>query len=120
MSKLQPVAHRVIVKPDKLEDVVELEQKYEQLSRGRFEIVKPDGAEYREKRAVTKGTVVAIGWMAWKAIDGQLEGWKPWCQVGDKVHFGRYAGELVYDPETNEELFILNDEDILVVEASNG
>lgn len=115
MTKLVPVAHRILVKPDKLEDEQVLEKEYEGLAKSGFSLVKPDGADKREKRAVTSGVIVAIGPMAWKAFNGDHPDWKPWCQIGDKVEFARYAGELVFDPDTREELFVMNDEDILLI-----
>jgi co-chaperonin GroES (HSP10) len=117
-TKLKPVAHRILIRPDKIEDEAVLEKEFNGLQKAGFKLAKPDGADKREKRAVTVGEVLDIGWMAWKAIDGSLEGWKPWCKVGDRVHFGRYAGEQVIDPETKEVLFFINDEDILAVEEA--
>lgn len=110
-TKIQPVAHRVLVKPDKLEEEQALEKEFQDLARMNFAVVKPNGQDRREKRAITTGTVVAIGPTAWKVFgDGS-----PWCAVGDKVEFARYAGELVYHPDTKEELFVMNDEDILLI-----
>jgi co-chaperonin GroES (HSP10) len=118
MSRLAPVAHRILIRPDRIEDEAVLEDEFKDLKKTGFAIAHVDGGEKRKKRAVTVGEVLDIGWMAWKAIDGNLEGWKPWAQVGDRVHFGRYAGEQVIDPDTKEVLFFINDEDILAVERA--
>ena len=115
-DRFQPPAHRVIIKPDLTDDEKEL-KKYEGLTA--FEIVKVDGQDKRDKAGVNWGTVVAIGPTAWKAIDGHLPEWKPWAKLGDRVMFGRYAGMGFEDPDTSEEYFIINDDDILLVELTN-
>ena len=111
MTTLEPVGHRLLIKPDKLEEEQALEKEFGDLAKAGFAVVKPDGADKREKRAVTTGTVVAIGPDAWKVFKAET----PWCSVGDKVEFARYAGELVFHPDTKEELFVMNDEDILLI-----
>lgn len=120
MTKLVPVAHRLIIKPDKLEEEQMLDRQFEELAKSRFSVVKPDGQDKREKRGVTTGTVVSIGWMAWRIFQGDNENWRPWCKVGDRVEFARYAGEMIYHPDTGEELFVLNDEDILLVHETEA
>lgn len=74
--------------------------------------------ERRESAASQKGTVVEIGPMAWKnTLYGYgLPDWKPWCEVGDRVYFARYAGKRIVDDQgPNKEpdvYFVLNDEDV--------
>ena len=105
--KVKAVGHRVIVKPD----LVEMK------SKGGI-LLAVD--EKREQAAAQRGTVIDIGEMAWKnpLYGFGLEGWAPWCKVGDRVFFARYSGKLFRD---GDELFsVLNDEDIqcLIVEET--
>ena len=67
--------------------------------------------ESREKAAQQTGTVVGIGHTAWK---GRLEQ-EPWCEVGDKILFSKYAPRLVVDPESGEEYGVINDDDVICV-----
>jgi len=95
--------HRVLVKPDAIENV----------SSGGIVIVQD---ERRESRAVQRGTVVAIGPTAWHAYDKTSPDWEPWAQIGDRVDYARHAGRYTNDPENpEEELVLLNDEDIQTV-----
>lgn len=98
---LIPVLHRVIVKPDKAEDVNDV-----------FQRAKAIGLELsidkREQAAVETGIVISIGSTAF--VD---YGAKGIIEVGDKVYFAKYAGKHVKDGE--EELLALNDEDIIAI-----
>ena len=97
--KIKAVGHRVIVKPDAVEEV----------SKGGI-VLAVD--HKREIRAADKGTVVGIGSMAWKndLYGYGKDGWEPWCKEGDRVFFARYAGKGFKDGDTN--YIVLNDEDI--------
>lgn len=59
------------------------------------------------------GTVIDIGSTCW--CNEKEEPNTPWCAVGNKILFSKYAGRFVYDPEDNEEYFIINDVDVLAV-----
>lgn len=116
MSKLVPVGHRIVVKPDKLEDEKMVEEQFQELNKLGLQLVKPDGGDKREKRAVTSGVLVSVGPQAWHVFKKEYgDTWTPWAKVGDRVEFARYAGELVYDPETKDPMFIMNDEDLLAI-----
>jgi co-chaperonin GroES (HSP10) len=95
---IKPAGHRVLVKPDEVEEKV-----------GSLYLA----VETKERRANEQifGTLVAIGENAWKAFD---EG-KPWAKVGDRVTFAKYGGFTIEDPVTKEKLRLLNDEDICAV-----
>ena len=67
----------------------------------------------RSKAATITGKVVAIGPTAWKAFDGQMDDWKPWCAVGDKVVFAKYGGKFITIKD--KVYLIVNDEDIQAV-----
>lgn len=90
MMKLKPLGDRVIVKPLTQEEVT------------KSGIVLPDTVEKEKKE---QGEVVSIG--AGEKIT------KLGLKVGDKVLFGKYAGE---DVEVDEgEYKVLKDEDVLAV-----
>jgi co-chaperonin GroES (HSP10) len=108
--KVQAVGHRVIVKPDPV-----LKK-----SAGGI-LLQVD--EKREQASAQKGTVVAVGDMAWKniAYGYGIEGWKPWVKVDDRVFFARYSGKQFRDDDNQDEVYIImNDEDIqcLIVEET--
>ena len=93
---IKPVGHRVLVKPEIVEEV----------SKGG--IILAPTARDAEQRGVMTGEVVAVGPQAW---DGFSDG-KPWAEVGDRVVFERYGGLAVTDEEDGLEYRIMNDEDI--------
>ena len=75
----------------------------------------------QERAGLQRGTVLSIGSAAWKnTLYGfGLEGWKPWCKVGDKVFFKRYAGVEIcindsvdMKDEDREYVRVLSDDDI--------
>jgi co-chaperonin GroES (HSP10) len=118
--KLRVPGHKILIKPDPIEVEQELSKENSALAAMGFKVADVDGSKEREKKATTTGTLVAVGPMAWKAFDGEKEGWEPWAQIGEKVMFGRYAGDLITHPETKEEYMLLNDEDLyLVLETNN-
>lgn len=96
--KIEPAGHRVIVKPDPLEEI----------SAGG--IVIAHGADKKRKeQAQQTGVIVAIGPNAWKAFDDGA----PWAVVGDRVYFAKYGGHIIEDGD--EEYRLLNDEDITAI-----
>jgi len=102
---IRPVGKHVLLKVDTLEDSDPMFKAAKAAG-----IALPDLNEMsREKRAIDRGTVVAVGEGAWKDwFDGT-----PWAKVGDKVIIAKYAGKVVKDGDV--EYTILNDEDILAV-----
>lgn len=102
MTTIVPAGHRVLVKPDEVE---------EKTSGGLYLAV-----ETKERKANEQifGTVIKVGVNAWKAFDDG----SPWAKVGDRVTFAKYGGFNIEDPVTKEKFRLLNDEDICaVVEA---
>jgi co-chaperonin GroES (HSP10) len=95
---LQVVGHRVLVRPDPVETKTQ----------SGIVLVK-DERLYRE--ATMSGEVVQIGESAWVGFADN----KPWCQVGDKIIYARHTGKFVTDPDTEEELYVINDEDVQVI-----
>lgn len=97
---IQPKGHYVLLKPDEVEET----------SKGGI-IMNVDTR--RELAATTTGTIVSIGKMAWKAFDGADPDWEPWAEVGERVYFTRHVSKIIIDPETEEQFFLLSDENIL-------
>lgn len=100
---LIPLGHRLLIKPQKLEDI---DQAYKAArSAG---IIIQESHEKLQQAAVDKGVVIAMGDTAFEDFGGI-----PWCFVGDLVAYARYGGKLITDPETKEDFLILNDEDVI-------
>lgn len=100
-----PTGHRVIVRPDRLEDT---DATYKKASAAGIVFAETDTLK-REKSAVVYGTLVAVGFQAWKDFSNG----EPWAKVGDKVMFARYTGSSFHK---GDDLFlVLNDQDILAV-----
>lgn len=105
-TKVQICGHRVLLRAADHED---------EITEGALKGFKLDVGEthQREKAATVVGYVEAVGKMAWKAFDGADPDWEPWCKVGDKVYFAKFAGKFItIDDET---YIIVNDEDIQAV-----
>ena len=82
----QPFGSYVIVRPKDLE----------KKSKGGIIIARAD--EERARGALTEGTVVAIGPLAFK--DEMNPSGEPWYKVGDRVIFVKYGGKFIsYDDE---------------------
>jgi chaperonin GroES len=95
--QFEPCGHRVLISPEVVE---------EKTAGG---IILAQTTKERDQQATMRGTVAAVGVNAWKAFDdGQ-----PWAEVGAKVVFRRYAGEVIKDGD--KEYRVINDEDILSV-----
>ena len=102
--KINPVLHRVLVKPEAVEEVDELIKR-----------AKAAGIEVqldkREQAAVEVGTVVLVGSTAYKEFGtiAEDQGVVP----GAKVYFAKYSGKTVKIGEDKH--LLLNDEDIVGV-----
>lgn len=100
---IQPLGHRLLVKPENIED---LDPAYAAAKRVGIEIAGTE--KTREQAGVEKGIVVSMGATAFKDFGGD-----PWCAIGDVVGYTRFGGRFLKDPETKEDYIILNDEDII-------
>jgi co-chaperonin GroES (HSP10) len=98
---IRAIAHRIVVKPD------EVMKK----SKGGI-LIATD--ERMEQHAMSSGTILSIGEDAWAAYKPRTA--YAGLEVGDRVHYARYAGKWVKDSETEEEVLVLNDEDIVAKE----
>lgn len=101
---LVPLGHRLLVKPEKFEEVDEL---YAAAKRVGIHLSELDSR--KEQVAVDRGVIVSVGETAFKDFGGV-----PWCKVGDKVAYTRHGGKLIKDPEDNVEYIVLNDEDVII------
>jgi co-chaperonin GroES (HSP10) len=104
---IKPCGHRLVVKPFKLSEV---DKVYERAMNAGLEIVRNN--QKREDQSVDKGTVLAIGPTAWQT---ESLGGQPWCKVGDTILFAKFSPKWVEDPDTKDQLGILNDEDVVAV-----
>lgn len=100
---LVPLGHRLLVRPEKIEEV---DESFAAAKRAGIQLLELD--KRKEQVAVDRGTVVALGDTAFKDFGGT-----PWCAVGDKVAYTRHGGKLIKDPVDEEEYIILNDEDVI-------
>lgn len=76
-SGIEPLGHRVLLKPILTERVTE------------GGIVIPEVSAEKEDKAQIRAVVVAYGPTAWKA---EGLGGVPWARTGEKVVIGKYAG----------------------------
>ena len=106
-KRIVPFLHRVLVKPDKIEDV---DPTYRAVRAAGLMVA--ESTRKQEQNAVSVGTVLAVGPTCFLDYHGQPADLK----IGDRVIFARYGGKDVPDPENEEEnVKLLQDEDILGV-----
>lgn len=101
-----PVLHRIIVKPDNLEEVDETYIKAKQLG---IEIASLDD-KVRKQASVDKGRVVLIGETAFKDFGAACP-----IREGDYIAYASFSGKQITDPFTQEKFVALNDEDVVCV-----
>ena len=100
-----PAGHRILVRPDKIEDV---DPAYARAKQAGIHLI--EDHQTRERAGVDKGTVLAIGSTAFRDFGGDA-----WCSEGDHIAYARHAGKWVKDPDTDEDVLILNDEDVCCI-----
>lgn len=98
-----PAGHRLVIKPHKLE---EIDESLARAKRMGLEVIREN--QKREDQSVDKGVVLAIGPTCWPDSP-------PWCVVGDTILFAKFSPKFIEDPETKEQLGILNDDDVVAV-----
>ena len=94
VSGINPVGWRVLVKPQEIKDT----------SDGGI-VITTGNYKDREQMANTTGVVVAMG------DDCYADEPAPWCKVGDKIIFAKYAG-LLYRGKDGSEYRMINDKDV--------
>ena len=102
------LAHRIAVKPFDIDEWDDTRKKAKAAG-----LALPETEErLRAKASVDIGEVVIIGPTAETEV-----------QLGDTIGYVKNAGKFVKNPYTEEELYLLNDDDVLVVfgkEKTNG
>lgn len=109
---IEALGHRLTIRPDKVLDS-EAEKTKQLAEKAGFvlpEKIKEslDSEFTRERASVDQGTVLTIGATAFRDFGGE-----PWCAIGDYVAYARHAGKFVIDPDSGDEILVLNDEDII-------
>lgn len=97
MTKLKPLADRVLIKPFKENEDKKI---------GKIKIVLPESVS---KEKSDRGRVVAVGEGKWE--DGKLKPMR--VKVGDIVIFSKYGYDEV--KENEEELYLVREENVLAV-----
>ena len=105
---LNPIAFRVVIRPDPVQTEKEIKTNAGLIVKLALKV-----DERMEANATDRGTIVAIGPDVYTAFKTSLPygGLEP----GQHVAFAKYSGKWVADPETGEELLVVNDEDIVTV-----
>lgn len=101
---IKPILHRVLVKPDNIEDADDVVRS----ARAAGLAVQLDK---REQAAIEVGTVVLIGSTCYKEFGTTAD--EQGVVVGAKVFFAKYAGKSMKEGE--DRYLMINDEDILGV-----
>lgn len=112
---LSTVGYRLLVIPDRVQT---------RTKSGIYTATDFDDSEALRQASVGRGTVVAIGPMAWKGIKGydHDEG-GDWCKVGDHIIYSKFSGKFLEDPVLRDpdnkdeplKLAFINDEDVQAV-----
>ncbi len=104
---LKPLLFRILVKPFTVE---ENDPVFAAAKAAGLQIAQTE-ARIRTEQAVDRGTVIAIGSIAFKEW-----GEAPVVAVGDEVYFAKYSGKIVKDPYGTQEKFLaINDEDLVAL-----
>ena len=93
-SGINPCGWRVLIKPQEINEV----------SKGGI-ILTTEITKEREQMGNTTGIVIAMGTQCYADEP------EPWCQLGDKVIFAKYAG-LVYLGKDGNQYRMVNDKDV--------
>lgn len=108
---IEALGHRLVIRPDRVESDAQKAKEQATVSG----IVLPASVDknledeaLREQAGIDQGIVIGIGKTAFKDFGGE-----PWCQVGDYIAYARHAGKYIKDPETDERVLLINDEDVL-------
>lgn len=112
MTTIRPVGHKILIAP--LEWKVETDWGFQVTSHADSESAKV------EKAGRMIGVLTAKGPQAWKAFAAMLKDedgnvLADWAEEGDTVMYSRFSGKEIYDPDTGQEFYLINDEDVLAV-----
>lgn len=107
---ITPILHRVLVKPDKIEDRDLVYKRANAVG-----IITGEERE-REQAAIDTGVVVSVGPTAFRdfgVADSPIK-------VGDHVVYAKYGGKAIVDPISDVKYVALNDEDVIAVLTTEG
>lgn len=109
---IEALGHRLTVRPDGVKDSDAEKTKQKAAAMG---LLIPDKIKdeldtqaIRDRASVDQGTVLTVGKTAFRDFGGE-----PWCDVGDYIAYARHAGKFVKDPDTGEDILVINDEDVI-------
>jgi len=99
---------RILVKPDAIQED-EVTKAAKAIGIQIYHTQEKEKEEERKRKvAMDKGIVLQIGPAVNKDF---IQGLK----VGDKIGFAKFGGKFITDPQTQEQLLILNDEDVVCI-----
>lgn len=101
-----PVLHRVLVKPDKLEDIDETVKRAKAVGI----TIEFSNEAKREQMSVDTGIIVDFGPTVFRDFGSENT-----LVKGDRVVYAKYGGKAVTHPQTKEDYVLLNDEDIIAI-----
>ena len=107
---IKPILHRILVKPDTLEEVDEV-----------FKRAKAAGLAFdfsereREQAAIDTGIVVDVGPTAFRDFGSENP-----LKAGDRVVYAKYGGKAIIHPDTKVKYVALNDEDVICIITQEG
>lgn len=111
--RLEPVGHRIVVRPEKVE---ERDPAYARAHAAGIAL--PDSEDKRRREAGSdRGTVLSVGPNAFREFNlaSGIDHY-PWANPGDRVLYAKHAGKWTENPDNpDEQWLILNDEDIVGV-----
>lgn len=107
MKEIEPCGHRVLIKPETVEDADPMVRRAKAMGIDVSQITN----NKREQEAVVFGTILKVGPTAWAH---ESLGGKPWAKIGDQVMYAKFSGKRV-ELADQEELLLLNDEDIVAI-----
>lgn len=108
MTKIKPLLHRVLVKPDGLE----VDPVY--AAARKAGLAMPDHPSVKmEENRIDTGVVMDLGNTAFRAYMAEAGVTEVPVKVGDKISFAKYAGKVIMDGDTK--YVVLNDEDIVAI-----
>lgn len=103
---IEPILHRILVRPDKIE---EIDPALKQAKAAGIVIPELESRK-REQASVDSGTVVSFGPTVFRDFNTTNP-----LSVGDYIAYARHSGKRITDPDTKEEFVLLNDEDVVCI-----
>ena len=108
-SGIHPFEFKVLVLPDEFQNV----RRWQGPGGEWHELALPDEHVDMEKRAVYRGTLIAMSPTAFSYETWPVGTVLP--KAGDKVLFGKYAGTAIKGPKDGKDYRVLNDKDIIAL-----